>query len=47
MKAYVSPEIEFVELEERDVITTSGACSSYSSSNYGTSCTGNHTLGGN
>lgn len=41
MKEYISPEIEFVELEEVDVIATS-SCDDYECPNaYGTTCTGN------
>ena len=37
MEKYETPEIEFVEMEEKDVIVTSGSCDEYM---YGDGCIG-------
>ena len=41
MKEYISPEVEFVEFENEDIITAS-SCNGYvCPDNYGGTCTGN------
>ena len=46
-KEYKDPEIDVVEFEEIDVIVCSadeGPCGGYSCNNYGTICSGGHTI---
>ena len=41
MKEYISPEVEFVEFENEDIITASSCIAYTCPGDYGSTCTGN------
>ena len=46
MKEYTSPEVEFVDLEDTDIVTTSPPCNPYACPNmFGNTCSGNPYAG--
>ena len=45
MKEYTSPEVEFVELEDTDIVTESECASYVCPQTYGSTCAGNPYAG--